>query len=67
MFLTIDVLKNFANLTGKQTPTEAFSCENCKIFKKAFFYRTPVVTANQKKLLDPYLGLYRNAPPKTRY
>ena len=27
----------------KDTPTQVFSCEYCKIFKKSFFYRTPPV------------------------
>ena len=27
----------------KETPTQAFSCKTCKIFKSIFFYRTPLV------------------------
>ena len=42
MFFKIGVLKNFANFT----PTQAFSCEICKIFKSTFFYRTPPVAAS---------------------
>ena len=58
MFFKV-VLKNFANFTGKhlcwslfnkafikfikKTPTQVFSCEICKIFKKNFFYRKPLV------------------------
>ena len=63
MYLKIDVLKNFANLTGKQTAAEVFFRENCEIVKKAFFNRTPAMAANQKKLPDPHLGLYQDAPP----
>ena len=31
------------NFVKKETPTQAFSCEPCKIFKNTFFYRTPLV------------------------
>ena len=27
----------------KETPTQMFCCEVCKIFKNTFFYRTPLV------------------------
>ena len=53
MLFKIDVLKNFANFTGKhlcwslilkryqkETPIQMFSCEICEIFKNTFFYRT---------------------------
>ena len=68
MFLKIGALKNFTNLTGKQTPTGYFSVEilqfSQKNFsKKTFFNITPVVATNQKKLPDPYLGFYQDAPP----
>ena len=33
------------NFIEKKTPTQAFSCEYCEIFKDSFFYRTPLVTA----------------------
>ena len=32
-------------LYWKETATQVFSCEYCKIFKKSFFYRTPLVAA----------------------
>ena len=43
MFFKIAVLKNFAcgsvglHFIKKGTPTQAFSCEYCKIFKNSFF------------------------------
>ena len=30
----------------QETPTQVFSCKICKIFKNAFFYRTPPVAAS---------------------
>ena len=48
MFLKIGVLKNFANLIGKATPTQVFSCEICERFKNIFFYRAPLVAASEQ-------------------
>ena len=59
-FFKIDVLKNFAIFTGKdlwqslffksfikkENLRHEFSCEFCKIFKKAFFYTKPPVSAS---------------------
>ena len=33
----------------KNTPTQVFSCEICKIFKITFFHRTPPVAASVKR------------------
>ena len=32
----------------KETPTQVFSCEICKILKNTVFYRTPPVAASGK-------------------
>ena len=34
------------NFIKKETPTQAFSCEYCKNFKKSFFYGTRLVAAS---------------------
>ena len=49
MFFKTGVLKNFADFTGKHlcwTPTQAFCCEICEIFKNTYFCRTPPVPAS---------------------
>ena len=33
------------NLVPKETSTQLFSCEYCKVFMNRFFYRTPLVAA----------------------
>ena len=33
-------------LLKKESLAQVFSCEFCEIFKKTFFYRTPVVAAS---------------------
>ena len=40
----------------KNTPTQVFSCEICKIFKNTSFYRTPPVAASVKR--DSNTGVY---------
>ena len=57
VFCKRDILKNFANLTGKypcqsiffkkETLAQVFSCEICKIFKYTFSHRTPQVAASE--------------------
>ena len=60
MFFKIGVLKNFANFTGKhlyrslfltkfatKILTQVLSYEICKILKKHFFYRTPLIAASE--------------------
>ena len=66
MFFKIGILKNVSSFIGKQlylsvyksyikeTPAHVFFCENCKMFKKAFFQRTAPVPAYEyieKKVL----------------
>ena len=56
MFCKEDVLKSFANFTGKhlyqnllfnkKTLAQVFSCDFCKISKNTFSYRTSPVTAS---------------------
>ena len=48
MFFEIGFLENYAIFTGKETPTQVFSCEYCKIFKISFFCRTPLAVASEK-------------------
>ena len=66
MFCKKDLFKAFAIFTGKhlcqssmsevcnfikkETMAHFFSGEFCKIFKKTFFYRTPLVAASVHKL-----------------
>ena len=50
MFFKKGALKSFAIFIGKHLGwilflIKLFSCEYCKIFKKIFFYRTPLVAA----------------------
>ena len=57
MFFKIGVLRKFAVLTGKhlcwsdlqlylkETSTQVFSCDYCKIFTDNSFYRMPLVAA----------------------
>ena len=58
VFCKKDVLRNFAKFTGKhqlkifffiakEILTEVFPCEFCKISKKAFSYRLPLVVASK--------------------
>ena len=35
-----------ATLLRKKTLAQVFSCEFCKIYKKTFYYRTPLVAAS---------------------
>ena len=55
--IKVGVLRNFATFTGKHlccrlatllegTPPQVFSREYCKIFKNAFFHRTPPLAAS---------------------
>ena len=39
------------NFIKKEALTQVFSCEFCKISKNAFFYRTPLVAASEKRCL----------------
>ena len=62
VFCKKGVLKNFVKLTGKhlcqglffnkETLTQVFFCEFWEIFKKSFFYRTPLVAAFVKTQLE---------------
>ena len=49
----------FNSLYLKETPTQVFSCEYCKIFKNSFFHRTTPVAASdyllQKIVFKPFL------------
>ena len=36
----------FLNFMKKETMAQVFYCEFCKIYKKTFFYRTPLVAAS---------------------
>ena len=57
MFFKTGFRKHFAIFMGKQlywslfllkeTPTQVFSCEYCKISKSSFFYRTPLVATSE--------------------
>ena len=40
------------------TPTKAFSCEYCEIFKNSFFHRTPPVAAfgGSSRIFKLYFG-----------
>ena len=38
--------KVFNKVYYRDTPTQAFPCEFCEIFKNTFFYRTPPVAAS---------------------
>ena len=56
MFCKIGVLRNLVVFTGKhlhwslffkkETSTQVFSCEYCKIFQNSFFYRTLLVAGS---------------------
>ena len=59
MFFKIGTLRKFAILTGKhlcwslflqkETSTQVFFFEYCKIFKNSFFYRKPLMAAFELK------------------
>ena len=53
----------FNNVAGlknqKETPTLAFSCESCEIFKNTFFYRTPPVTASEQTQIYLWFIVWR--------
>ena len=56
MFCKIGILRNLVVFTGKhlhwslffkkETPTQVFSCEYCKIFQNSFFYRALLVAGS---------------------
>ena len=43
------------NFIKKETLAQAFHCEFCKIFKKTFIYRTPLVGAAYSKTAQVFI------------
>ena len=56
------------NFIKKEIPTQVFTCEFCKIFKKIFFLRTPLVVASVVcNKISPALSIpQRNSCRQTR-
>ena len=40
------LIKEACNFIKKETLAQVFSCEFCEIFKKSYFYGTPLVAAS---------------------
>ena len=59
------VLRNFTkfqarNFIKKETLAQVFSCEFCKISENIFPYRTPSVTASERRSLINIFGMMQN-------
>ena len=50
-----NIMKRLVFLIKKETSTQVFSCEYCKIFQNSFFYITPPGSDNTNIELNPLM------------
>ena len=62
MFLLMEPVFLFNSFIKKESSTQVFSCEYCKVFSNSFFYRTPplavfdqILNKDHEVYLDNYL------------
>ena len=58
--LLIKLQAEACNFIKKETLTQVFSCEFCKISENTFSYRTPPMAASKETLMS-YVGMFDTA------